>query len=270
MKIFCSTGNFIGRVNNRNYKLIPEAHKLIRCDGFEFMIFNNWDNNLIDISNYLASHNINIPIVHSVKDIGTDISMCTKESHETAINKIMLSCKSASILGSEYILIHPWGYPESDKNLNKIINFIPDLVSVCSNYDKKLLIEVTVVNQNDPIYDIKKVIEKNPYVNITIDTRHLAFHGILEKLYQEEDLFSNIKHVHLNDYRGGINDWNRLREKVQLGNGLIDFDNFFNFLESIDYEYGITLESSFHTEIGIDSKGINHSLDYIRKLTMRK
>lgn len=62
-----------------------------------------------------------------------------------------------------------------------------------------------------------------------------------------------------------INDWNGLRERVQLGTGLIDFDSFFNFLESIDYEYEITVESSFHTEIGIDSKGINNSLDYIRK-----
>lgn len=35
----CSTGAFIGKANNRDYRLLEKLCKEVTCDGFEFMMY---------------------------------------------------------------------------------------------------------------------------------------------------------------------------------------------------------------------------------------
>ena len=44
-EIYCSTGVFVGRLNNRNHRLICEYGHLINCDGFELMLYDSWHDN---------------------------------------------------------------------------------------------------------------------------------------------------------------------------------------------------------------------------------
>ena len=41
-KILCSTGTMIGRPNGRDYRLIEKYAPQLHCDGFEFMMYSSW------------------------------------------------------------------------------------------------------------------------------------------------------------------------------------------------------------------------------------
>ena len=61
-------------------------------------------------------------------------------------------------------------------------------------------------------------------------------------------------------------DWSNLRHVLHPGTGKINFRDFFSFLKSIDYNYGITLESWSADSLKVDTDRINESLEFIRHL----
>ena len=46
-RILCSTGALIGRPNGRDFRLLYGAADRLRCDGFEFMMYESWYEKLI-------------------------------------------------------------------------------------------------------------------------------------------------------------------------------------------------------------------------------
>ena len=41
-KILCSTGALIGRPNGRDYRLLKQFCPQLDCDGFEFILYSTW------------------------------------------------------------------------------------------------------------------------------------------------------------------------------------------------------------------------------------
>jgi len=65
-----------------------------------------------------------------------------------------------------------------------------------------------------------------------------------------------IKHIHLHDNRGGISHNDDLH--LPVGDGVIDFENIFKMLKSINYKGTITLE--------LRPSEIKECLDLVKKL----
>jgi len=84
-KVLCSTGAFIGRVNERNYKLIIENAQKIHCDGFEFMLYPSWYDVIDQLVYDLKATDIAFPIVHIDKQVGEIISRNEKNDIESAL-----------------------------------------------------------------------------------------------------------------------------------------------------------------------------------------
>lgn len=73
-KILCSTGALIGRPNNRDYKLLKDLSKQLNCDGFEFMMYSSWYDEVETLIEALKSMKLYVPVVHCEKHIGEAIS----------------------------------------------------------------------------------------------------------------------------------------------------------------------------------------------------
>ena len=41
-QIICSTGALFGIPNGRNYRLLADCVDKLRCDGYEFMFYSTW------------------------------------------------------------------------------------------------------------------------------------------------------------------------------------------------------------------------------------
>ena len=72
-KVLCSTGALIGRPNNRDYRLIKEYAPKLNCDGFEFMMYSTWYNQVDKLIEELTKSKLHFPVMHCEKHIGEDV-----------------------------------------------------------------------------------------------------------------------------------------------------------------------------------------------------
>ena len=117
MKILCSTGALIGRPNNRDYRLFEGLSKELTCDGFEFMMYSSWYDEMDDIISYLKGINIYIPVVHCEKHIGQAISAGTEEELIRGFDLFEKNCCLAKELSAEKLVLHLWDGTISDRCL---------------------------------------------------------------------------------------------------------------------------------------------------------
>ncbi len=101
-----------------------------------------------------------------------------------------------------------------------------------------------------------------------IGKQMVSFHSQMKLLYEEEYqwLWENkhICHYHVNDYADGYKEWEKLRT-LPIGQGHIDFDRFFEFIQKIGYHGTFTVEATAFDSNGvIDIQMLNQQFEFIR------
>ena len=262
MEIYCSTGAFVGKINGRNHKLIPEAAEKLNCDGFEFMVCNSWYENFDNICNDVLG--INFPVIHLDKDIGEFFSRNTTADREKAFDEFHENCRVAKKLGCKKSVLHLWGGLPSDGHMESNLSAYPELKRISEDYGIQLTVENVPCNTYDPFTHWRELINLDPDVKFTVDTRFLAFHGQFEEFYKGE-FIDRISHVHISDWSAGLMEWTKLRPIPHPGGGKIDFDRFFSYLKQNGYDGSITLESPSMLEIGLNAESLQKDLDFIKE-----
>lgn len=271
-KVLCSTGTVIGRLNDFDYKLLPEYSKNINCDGFEFMIEPFWsDEKKIDgIAGFLSPFGINFETVHMDKNIGEIISKNENGNIGEALRIFELNCKAAKALGAGLLVLHLWGGTASDKNIDINIKTCAGLLKIAEKYHLTLTVENVVCNTFNALSHMKKLYEiYGGAIKFTIDVRHAEFQGMLRETCEAGFLWENglVPHFHIADYKGKILDWSNLRPVLPPGDGDIDFVYVSEFLKKINYTGSLTLEASGSmSEKGLDFEKLNRKLDFVCNL----
>ena len=261
-KILCSTGAIIGRPNGRNVKLLSDCIEQIHCDAYEFMMYDTWYETASSVANYLISLPTEFPVYHCEKSIGELIS---NNELQQAFDKFKLNCKKAAAIGSKILVLHLWNGLISDANIELNYNSLFYLLEIADTYHLILTIENVVCNNQDPMTHLLCLKNKYPEISFTFDTKMAEFHNQLSDLYTS-DIFSNIKHLHINDYKGGYKDWKNLRT-LNIGDGQIDFNLFFNYIQSQNYNGDYTVEATAFDRNGmIHFKELNACLKKLQEL----
>ena len=265
-RIYCSTGAFISGINGRNHRLIAEYGSRLNCDGFELMIYQDWYQRMDTVIYDLRASELAFPVIHADKRTGDLISAANRESSEACFELFKRNCNTAAEVGSEKIVLHIWGVPDSDKHIDRIFEDYRTLMEIADSFDLDMLVENCVCINKDPLTHFSKIIELNPDCGFVIDTRPAAFHGQLTDMFQDGLLWGNghVRHIHINDYKGGLRDWTSLRPILQPGKGEIDFERFFSNLKAYAYTGSITLEAPSMLPDGVDISTLNTGLDFIR------
>ena len=261
--IYISTGAFIGRKNGRNYRLALEFATQIASDGYEFLIFDDYYENIDKIINDYRSAKLNIPVVHVEKQIG-DLMGGAIEEYAKSKKLFTLNCDIAARLDSKKVVLHAWGYPASDSNPDLTCERLREYIDIAKQFSVDLLIENILCTHNDPLPFLQKIHTALPDIKFIIDTRHAQFHRELEKIL-DSDIMQNVRHFHINDYSGGYKEWNKLNPILQPGKGDVNWAVFFEKLKKQKYAHSITLEAPSMMEYGVDLKTLNNSLEFIRK-----
>lgn len=266
-KVLCSTGAFIGRVNNRDHKLIVENASKINCDGFELMMYSTgWIERIDEIVSDLCESKINFVSMHMNKNIGELISRNENGDIDEAIRIFEANCKVASELNIKLLVLHLWGGHPSDKHIDVNLKIYENLLDISNKYGLLLTVENIVCNTYNALIHMKKLHEMYlGNIKFTIDTRQAEFHKLLDETCNSNFLWDNnlVSHIHISDYKGGYMEWEKLNPVLAPGQGNIDFDKFFEFLKSVNYSKTLTLESPVMSENGIDIEKLNKSLAFI-------
>lgn len=268
-QILCSTGALIGRPNNRDYTLLKELAGKLECDGFEFMMYESWYDQVDRLVAALKEFSLHIPVMHCEKHIGEAISAGGRENMEEAFRRYRINCDIAEKLGAGKLVIHLWDGITSDSHFENNLEAFGELRKIAESRGIDLLVENVVCNCENPMKHWCELAERYPEVHFIFDTKMAAFHEQLELLYREEYAWlwknGHIRHFHVNDYGGGYMEWSKLRT-LPIGAGHIDFAEFFDFIRRTGYDDTFTVEATAFSSDGIvDTEMLNRCFRRIRE-----
>jgi len=263
--IYCSTGVFVGRINNRDHTLISRFGSKIKADGFELLIMSVWYEKLRTILHDLMLSDLHFPVLHADKGIGDSLSFADKNSFYSAIDLMKINCEAAAYLGAEKIVVHPWGIPKSDEHFSYICEYMGSILNIAKEYNLSLLLENCCCIHNSPFENLKRICSQYPDIKVIIDTRPAQFHRELSTICQDTSFLHNkVEHIHINDYHGGLKQWEALQPILHPGKGDVDFKQFFDGLKKVSYSGSITLEAPSMREDHVAIDEINNNLSFIR------
>ncbi len=253
-RILCSTGALIGRPNGRDFHLLRDCAEKLRCDGFEFMLYDTWYPQADELSRFLLSLSLSIPVMHCEKCIGEALSQDDEAIREDAFRKFEINCQLAALLGAKKMVMHLWNGMPSDSRFENNLAAYPSCRDMARKHGVELLVENVVCTQSDPLTRWTEILRTDPQAHFVLDTKLAAFHQQLEDHYAPENRFlwseGHIRHLHVNDYGGGYMDWKRLGT-LHIGQGHIDFDSLFVFLDEIGYAGDYTVEATSFLPDGV-------------------
>ena len=267
-KILCSTGALIGRPNGRDYRLLKQFCPQLECDGFEFILYGTWYDEIQELSHFLRSIGISIPVMHCEKTLSEHISAGGEEELREAQRLFEINCRLAAELGAEKMVFHLWNGIISDTRFENNLKAYPDLQERAAKYGLTLLVE-NVICRKDPMSHWVELYQHYPEIRFVFDTKMADFHQQLEMLYQPEYDWlwkeEHIRHYHVNDYGGGYMDWNNLKV-LQMGKGHIDFGRFFRFVGETGYSENFTFEGTgFDMTGAVNISSLNEQFALARK-----
>lgn len=269
-QILCSTGCLIGRPNGRNYHLIEEYSRDLQCDGLEFMMYEDWYQEVDELLAYLQNLHKKIPVMHCQKSIGALFSQGNSSDWAKGLERFKVNCHVAKEIGAGKLVMHLWDGRSSDIFFENHLRAYGEVLEIAKDYGLELLIENVVCVQEDPFTRFRQLAEAYPTVTFLFDTKMAAFHGQMELLYSDEFRWliqeERIHHFHVNDYNGGYKDWEHL-QTLPIGKGKIDFDAFFHFVKEINYQGDFTVEATaFRPDGTVDKEMLNDCFGKIRRL----
>ena len=267
-QILCSTGALIGKPNNRDYTLLKGLAGKLECDGFEFMMYESWYEQVDKLVAVLKEFSLHIPVMHCEKHIGEAISSGGRENIEEAFRRYRINCDIAEKLGAGKLVIHLWDGITSDSHFENNLEAFGELRKIAESRGIDLLVENVVCNCENPMKHWCELAERYPEAHFIFDTKMAAFHEQLELLYREEYAWlwknGHIRHFHVNDYGGGYMEWSKLRT-LPIGAGHIDFAEFFDFIRRTGYDDTFTVEATaFSSEGIVDTEMLNRCFQGIR------
>ena len=268
-RVLCSTGALIGPPSGWNFALLREYADRLDCDGYEFLMYGAWHEQVDSLQRFLNDLPISIPVFHIEKCVGDLVSRNEAGDVETALKLFRRNCALARDIGAGKLVVHLWGGLDSDKDIAHNFACYKYLREISDSYGLVLTVENVVCNERSPMCHMRSLAEMYPDIRFTFDTKMAAFHGQLDLLYQEENqnLFPYICHMHINDYGGGYKEWKKLRT-LHVGEGNIDFDTLFQFINKSGYCGDFTVEATSYDQSGsIDFESLNRTFRKIREYT---
>ena len=244
LPLYLSTGAFTGRINGRNPALLFEAAKVFPVPGFE---------PAPDLFPAYRAAGIRIPLLHADKRIGDRMSL--PDGGEKALGLFEENLALARLAGARGLVTHCWGMPPSDLHTDLIYERVGLLKKRAEDAGLLLLVENCVCANHSPLFHMRNLRALYPDISFTVDTRCSEFH--------DRDLWRNVRHLHINDYRGGIKDWAARYPIPRPPAGQIDWPGFFSSLASLGYAGSVTLEAPAMLPEGLDTAALSETLSFL-------
>jgi len=245
----------------------------LKCDGMEFMMYDSWYERRREVAHDLAASGIPFPTMHADKTVGDRISRDQGDDTADAVRDFRLNCEVANEIGARRLVLHLWGSVDSDRHIEHNYRVYEQLLEAARAHGLELTVENVVCSRADPMTHLGEMRALFPDCAFTIDTKMAAFHDQLALFSRPEWAWlwteGHIRHLHVNDYRGGYMDWSALKT-LFIGDGQIDFAPFFRTAGRRGYRGALTCEcTAMRLDGSVDIDRLNDSLDAVRALSRR-
>jgi len=265
MQLLCSTGTFSRFPDLTDYRSILLYGPGLEVDGFELMFYPNWTPEIEHIAAELRKSSLRFPTIHAEKGIGPALVSSQPEEREQGWQWMQASCQLGSLLGSNLLIFHLWGLPDSDERIEQNLRHLEKCITFAEEFGLELAVETVPCRRADPLSNIWRAIEQDPRSLVALDTEFLAMHKQLEAAMQADWLWQHnrVRHVHIKDYDDGMHSTDNYRRYLHPGEGRINFSQLFEALRQRNFSGYISLETSV-----VNRDGTRDILQLKKSLTM--
>ncbi len=238
------------------------------ADGLEIIFYSRWYHDQERIVRALRTSKLPFPVLHMEKSIGEGFGSNQGSEREQAVLHFEQNCAFAQQLGAQIAVLHLWGLPSSDLQLEQNLQSLTHCLDRASQYGLTLAIETIPCTYADPLTNIKRVVEHDPRACVALDTQFLAWHDQLEAAFTASWLWQAkfVRHVHLKDHEGPFGSQEG-RHYLHPGEGKINFRHFVQQLRAGGFEGALSLEArAIGHEGQVDVARIQTSLQFMRHL----
>lgn len=269
IQLLCSTGAFSRFPDHTGYQAVLEYGPLLDVDGFELMFYPNWYGQVDQISRDLKQSSLSFPAMHADKDIGVALGNVEEGQRALGVQRLEENCLLASKIGVRVVVLHLWGWPELDDNLERNLEALSACLDVAERYGVALAIETIPCRRADPLSNILSALKQDTRSQVALDTEFLSDHQQLTEVFAVERLWSEerVRHIHIKDANGQRFGPDGKRRYLHPGEGQIDFVAFFAQLKERSFSGNISLEAPAIAQDGdVRIRQLRTSLDFIRRL----
>lgn len=269
MQLLCSTGAFSRLPDFTDYHTILEYGPRLPVDGFELMFYPAWYDNLERIAEDLCASGLRFPAMHTEKGIGLALGNADSEVRAQGVQRLAANCQLASLIGSKVLVLHLWGWPDLDNNLDNNLLALHECLDVTERYGIELAIETIPGRHFDPLHNVHRAIQLDKRGRVALDTEFLERYEQLATIFSAEWLWQGdyVRHVHIKDFDGEPFSANGRRKYLHPGEGRVDFAHFFAGLKACGFDSCISLEAAAIDGTGtIDVERLQKSLRMLRAM----
>ncbi len=269
MRIFPSTGAFIGRVNGRDHRAFLGVADLLDSDCFEFMMYESFYGRTDAILSDFLATGLSFPVFHIEKRVGELIGLGGEENRREAERRFLENCRAAVRLGAEKLVFHLWNGVASDRTFAAHHAAYASFAETARAHGLLLTVENVVCAVGDPLSHFGELAAAYPDISFTFDTKMAAFHR-QEQLLFAPVLEGRLAHIHFNDYAGTPGDFSGLAV-LHLGEGRLALPAIANALLARGYDETVTLECGCMRPDGsLTPEKMNASLALARRLLAKE
>ena len=180
MEVLCSTGALIGRPNGRDPRLLGDFVKKLTGDGFEMMMYSTWYENVEEVTDYVRSLGLHIPVFHCQKTVGEEAA---QGDFALAESQMEINAKMAEALGATKMVFHLWNGKISDFFIDNNLKAYGNLRKISADHGVDLLVENVVCFNENPMFYWRRIADMYEKPHFIFDTKMAAFHGQLQDYY---------------------------------------------------------------------------------------
>lgn len=266
-QLLCSTGAFSRFPDHTGYQAALTYGPHLDVDGFELMFYPHWYDELDQVASILSRSGLAFPAIHAEKNIGVLLGKDDLTQRQEGVRRLEANCRLGQQLGSEVLILHLWGWPELDDQLENNLALLEQCMDIAQRYNVLLALETIPCRKTDPLSNIHHAIKRDQRSQVALDTEFLALHHQLHVVFEQSWLWQHrIRHVHIKDFGGSLSVDGK-RRYLHPGEGSIDFKGFFLGLQQKHYTGNISLESPAIDEHGnVNLEKLHDSLAFLRQI----
>ena len=245
--VYASTGAFVTRKNNRNYRLIGPVGEKMCADGFEFLMFDSWNDEIKEIRSYLKSTGHVFPVLHMDKEIGEILSEKGESGLSQSMRLFERDLETAVAISAKKLVLHLWNGKYSDAHFDESLPIASEFCALATSAGVTLSIENVIPKTEKSIDRLLDMTAFDDRLLFTYDTKmaHLKNENPLLASEKYRPLLTDKKivHFHMNDSDPNVYSGGRL-QVLHIGEGTVDFKAVFALLKETGYDGTVTVEST--------------------------
>ena len=156
MQLLCSTGAFSRYPDRTDYRAVLSYGPELDVDGFELMFYPAWAEYIDQIASELQASGLRFPALHAEKSIGPALGSTQPENVRQGLLMLAANCRLCEALGAQLLVLHLWGWPEHDDNIERNLHNLGQCLDIAARYGLELAVETIPTHRYDPLSNVQQ------------------------------------------------------------------------------------------------------------------